>query len=67
VGSDLGSGNWIYLAGTYDRTKWNLYRNGKLVSNAAGIGPLAVNNGDWALGSTGNGWADNFAGAFRVY
>jgi hypothetical protein len=26
-------GNWVFLAGTYDGTDWNLYRNGILVTN----------------------------------
>ncbi len=60
---DLGGGNWIYLAGTYDGANWRLYRNGAPVASAAGSGALAVNYGEWGIGSTGMGWADNFAGA----
>jgi len=60
---DLGGGNWIYLAGTYDGTTWRLYRNGAQVASAAGSGALAVNYGEWGIGATGMGWADNFAGA----
>jgi hypothetical protein len=26
-------GNWVFLAGTYDGTNWNLYRNGVLVNS----------------------------------
>src|SRR6185436_17969637 len=26
------------------------------------VGALPVSNGDWAIGSTGNGWANNYAG-----
>ncbi|PYM16729.1 MAG: hypothetical protein DME18_00730, partial [Verrucomicrobia bacterium] len=61
---DLGGGNWVHLVGTYDGTNWKLFRNGALVAtSASAVGALLVNNGDWAIGSTGNGWADNFAGS----
>ncbi|MCX6928741.1 MAG: LamG domain-containing protein, partial [Verrucomicrobia bacterium] len=61
--SDLQAGAWVHLAGTYDGSKWNLYRNGALVASAAGaVGALPVLEGDWAIGSTGNGWANNYAG-----
>ena len=62
--ADLGGSNWVHLVGTYDGANWKLYRNGTPVANnAAAVGALTVNNGDWAIGATGNGWADNFAGA----
>ena len=62
--SDFGSGNWVHLVGTYDGATWRLYRNGAQIGITAGpAGALAVNNADWAIGSTGNGWANNFAGA----
>jgi len=61
---DLGGGNWIHLAGTYDGAKWALYRNGLQVASAASaVGALPVDNADWAIGATAEGWADNFAGA----
>lgn len=61
--SDFDGNTWVYLAGTYDGTKWNLYRNGAPVaSSAPGVGALPVDLGDWAVGSIGNGWANNFAG-----
>lgn len=61
--ADLTSGDWVYLAGTYDGAKWRLYRNGvEVASSAAAVGAIPVMNGDWAVGSTGNGWANNFAG-----
>ncbi|MBI3850185.1 MAG: hypothetical protein HY298_07835 [Verrucomicrobia bacterium] len=61
---DLGGANgWIHLVGTYDGANWKLFRNGVQVASAAGaVGALPISNGDWAIGSTGNGWADNFAG-----
>ncbi len=63
VGTDLGAGKWVHLVGTYDGTTWRLYRNGTEIANAAdATGALGVADGDWAIGSTGSGWADNFAG-----
>ena len=50
--SDLGSGTWVHLVGTYDGN-WNLYRNGVLVAQASGSGPVAVNNANWAIGARG--------------
>jgi hypothetical protein len=51
---DLGSGEWVHLAGTYDGAHWNLYRNGVLVATGAdGIGPTQVNNANWAIGARG--------------
>jgi hypothetical protein len=64
VGSDLGAGKWVHLAGVYDGTTWRLYRNGvQVASQADAKGAVVVDDGDWAIGSTGSGWADNFAGA----
>lgn len=61
---DLGGSSWIHLAGVYDGANWRLYRNGtQVASTPAAIGALAVNNADWGIGSTGNGWADAFAGS----
>jgi hypothetical protein len=60
---DLGGSSWIHLAGTYDGTAWKLYRNGtQIASAAASVGAVQVPYGDWAIGSTGNGWAEGFAG-----
>ena len=61
---DLGGARWVHLVGTYDGTHWKLFRNGTQVAAAAdSIGALPVNDGDWAIGATGNGWKDYFAGA----
>jgi len=61
---DLGGANgWIYLAGTYDGTHWNLYRNGvQLTSVADAQGALQVTGEEWAISATGMGWADFYAG-----
>lgn len=61
---DLGGDKWIHLAGTYDGTNWNLFRNGAPVaSSPSSTGAIPVNGGGWAVGSSGNGWADNFTGS----
>ncbi|MBM3841145.1 MAG: LamG domain-containing protein [Verrucomicrobia bacterium] len=61
---DLGGTNWIHLVGTYDGSNWRLYRNGaQVAAKADSVGALVVNNADWAIGSTGNGWEGSFAGA----
>ncbi|HLP76814.1 MAG TPA: LamG domain-containing protein, partial [Candidatus Paceibacterota bacterium] len=61
---DLGGGQWIHLAGTYDGGSWRLFRNGIEVTNAAdGVGALPATYGDWAIGATGMGWTNGFAGA----
>ncbi|HEY6229488.1 MAG TPA: LamG domain-containing protein, partial [Verrucomicrobiae bacterium] len=62
--ADLTANQWVHLAGTYDGTNWKLYRNGTLIAtSAAATGALPVPNGDWAIGSTGEGWADIFNGS----
>jgi len=64
VGNDLGSGSWVHLVGTYDGTTWRLYRNGTQIGSTADAkGSVTSPDGDWAIGSTGSGWADNFAGS----
>ncbi len=61
---DLGGADWIHLVGVYDGAKWRLYRNGvEAASAAATVGALSVDQGDWAIGATGNGWADAYAGS----
>ncbi|HZQ47182.1 MAG TPA: LamG-like jellyroll fold domain-containing protein, partial [Verrucomicrobiae bacterium] len=52
--ADLGSGQWVHLAGTYDGAQWKLYRNGVLVGTGAdNKGPTLVNNANWAIGARG--------------
>jgi hypothetical protein len=61
---DLGGGKWIHLAGTYDGANWRLFRNGTQVASAVdSVGALPVDGAEWAIGATGDGWADFFAGA----
>lgn len=44
-------GNWVFLAGTYDGSNWNLYRNGALVASAPSPnGALDVAT-PWTIGS----------------
>lgn len=51
---DLGTGAWVHLAGTYDGTNWNLYRNGvRVATTADSTGALLVNNANWAVGARG--------------
>jgi hypothetical protein len=53
-------GNWVFLAGTFDGTSWNLYRNGTLVAStpASPTDPGAIDvSGPWTLGARQiNGW-----------
>ena len=61
--ADFGGSNWVYLVGTYDGANWRIYRNGTQLASAADpVGALSVDDGDWAIGSTGSGWTNNFAG-----
>jgi hypothetical protein len=44
-------GNWVFVAGTYDGTAWNLYRNGSLVAQTiTSQGAVDVTN-RWSIGS----------------
>jgi len=69
AGADIGQ--WVHLAGTYDGSSWNLYRNGQLLgSTADSVGAVEVNAG-WAIGSRGGGTADRLFGGLiddaRIY
>jgi hypothetical protein len=50
---DMGS--WVFLAGTFDGTNWNLYRNGQLVQSlttlSAGDNGAIDVAGPWTIGS----------------
>jgi hypothetical protein len=60
---DLGGNSWIYLAGTYDGANWRLFRNGAQVASVADtVGALPDSTAEWAIGSTGDGWGQLFAG-----
>ncbi len=44
-------GNWVFLAGTFDGSNWNLYRNGTRVATAPGsMGAVDVTM-PWAIGA----------------
>lgn len=44
-------GNWVFIAGTYDGSRWNLYRNGTLVASTPSVnGALDVTSA-WSIGS----------------
>ncbi|HXF11477.1 MAG TPA: LamG-like jellyroll fold domain-containing protein, partial [Desulfuromonadaceae bacterium] len=60
---DLGTSNWVQLAGTYDGAKWNLYRNGTLLASAAdSIGAVLITNENWAIGARGAGTSQFYSG-----
>lgn len=60
---DLDGNIWIHLAGTFDGINWNLFRNGTLIASQKGtFGLPAITEGDWAIGSAGEGWADAYTG-----
>jgi len=44
-------GNWVFLAGTYDGTNWNLYRNGKLVASQPATHGARVTTSRWSVGA----------------
>jgi hypothetical protein len=57
---DLGTGNWVHLAGSYDGANWNLYRNGALAATVAeSTGAVLVNDANWAIGARGR-WIQAF-------
>ncbi|HTH49672.1 MAG TPA: LamG domain-containing protein [Candidatus Limnocylindria bacterium] len=60
---DLTGTAWVHLAGTYDGTAWNLYRNGVLIgSNTNSEGAVTAPELEWAIGSRPYGDADAFKG-----
>lgn len=57
---------WVYIAGTYDGTQWNLYRDGVL-ENSGGTGLAPMNlEVSWAIADgTASGNNRNFQGAIQ--
>jgi hypothetical protein len=52
--SDLGTGAWVHLAGTWSAGTWTLYRNGNVLATGADAnGATAVANANWAIGARG--------------
>jgi hypothetical protein len=50
------SGRWVHLAGTFDGSAWNLYRNGELAAHQkAEVGAVRVAGAEWAIGAKGGG------------
>jgi hypothetical protein len=61
--ADLTGDAWVHLVGTYDGTRWVLYRNGaSIASQTDTIGAVAI-AADWAIGQRGSGTGRAFAGA----
>ena len=61
--ADLTGNDWVHLAGVYDGANWKLFRNGvQVASVASAVGAVTAEPGDWAIGSIGNGWANNYTG-----
>jgi hypothetical protein len=57
-GANTDIGQWVHVAGTYDGTNWNIYRNGQLLNtaeDAVGAVPVAVG---WSIGSRGGDMID---------
>ena len=58
VGADADISQWVHVAGTYDGSNWNIYRNGQLLNtaeNSVGAVPVAVG---WAIGARGGDMVD---------
>ncbi len=52
--SDLGTGAWVHLAGTWSAGSWTLYRNGNVLATGTdATGPTSVANANWAIGARG--------------
>ena len=67
---DVGSGNWVHLAGTYDGTTWRLYRNGVELSTTTDPNGALLVSADWAIGANGSGTGSFFEGGIdepRIY
>jgi hypothetical protein len=44
-------GNWVFVAGTYDGSAWNLYRNGQLVASTPSANGAFDATNRWSIGS----------------
>ncbi len=68
---DFGTVGWVHLVGTYDGSRWNLYRNGVLEATTLDVtGAVPVTNANWAIGARGrwkNGPGYPTAGQDRVF
>ena len=64
--ADVGSGEWVHLAGVYNGTRWELFRNGLRVGASAptpyGAIAFAPDNVGWAIGARGTGTERFFNG-----
>jgi len=57
-GANADIDQWVHVAGTYDGTNWNIYRNGQLLNSAEdAVGAVPVGVG-WAIGSRGGDMID---------
>jgi len=43
-------GQWVFVAGTYDGSKWNLYRNGQLVDSVTSANGSFDTTNRWCIG-----------------
>jgi hypothetical protein len=55
-------GRWVHLAGVYDGQRWQLYRNGQLVSQTPANKGAMTFDANWAIGARGTGTERFFKG-----
>jgi Concanavalin A-like lectin/glucanases superfamily len=55
--SAADSAKWIHLAGTYDGSKWSLFRNGVKVADTTVTGGAQASPGNWRIGAEWTGTA----------
>lgn len=58
-------GEWVHLAGTYDGTRWRLYRNGEEVASTPAPRGIFRVDAPWAIGARGGGTERFFQGEVR--
>ncbi|HET8912099.1 MAG TPA: LamG-like jellyroll fold domain-containing protein, partial [Ktedonobacteraceae bacterium] len=61
--SDLG--RWVHLSGTYDGTRWILYRNGQPVATSQDATGAVQVQASWAMGARGGGGERFYSGLLR--